>query len=288
MKIGFIGTGTMGAPMCTNLIQKSGCETYVFDVYQPALAPLVELGAHACDNVADVCKDSDIVFSMLPRDEHVQDVYEQIIPIVKEGQIFVDMSTISPSVSRKTAKKVQERGGHFLDAPVVKSKPAAITGTLGIYVGGPKELYEKVLPLLSYMGSTVLHLGDNGAGLVMKLCHNMLVSQIQNGVNEMLTLAKKTGNIDVEQFAEAVACGGARNFYLDSKLEALKNNDFTPAFAAAYMHKDVFLAKKLCEEVGLTLEGVNLAASRYEKALELGLGKEDFCSTIKIFRNEEA
>lgn len=175
----------------------------------------------------------------------------------------------------------------MLDAPVVKSRPAAESGTLGIYVGGNKEIYERVLPLLSCMGSKILYLGDNGAGLVMKLCHNLLVTQIQNGVNETLVLAKKAAGIDPGLFREACACGGAQNFYLDSKVSALSDMDFTPAFKAEYMHKDVFLAKDLWEQCGLKLEGCELATSRYDQVLAMGWGDEDFCSTYKLFLPKE-
>lgn len=286
-QIGFIGIGIMGMPMSRNLLTKSGVPLVVFDLNKEAVAQMTALGAASCESAADVAKECGIVFTMLPRNEHVDSVYSRLLPVAAPGQIFVDMSTISPDVSRKWAKAMEEKGALMLDAPVVKSRPAAEAGTLGIYVGGDRGAYEKILPLLSCMGSKILYLGDNGAGLVMKLCHNLLVSQIQNGVNETLTLAKKAACINPQLFREAAACGGAQNFYLDSKADALSNRDFTPAFKAAYMHKDLFLAKALWEQCGLKLEGSELAVSRYEEALAKGWGDEDFCSTYKLFCPKE-
>ena len=110
-----------------------------------------------------------------------------------------------------------------------------IAGKLGIYVGGSEEAYEKMKPVLLYMGENVIRLGDNGKGLVMKICHNALVSQIQNGVNETSTLAGLNG-IDILTFAQAISYGGAGNWYLDSKKDALSREDYTTAFSIENRH----------------------------------------------------
>lgn len=286
MKLGFIGIGVMGLPMSTNLLKKSGYPVMVYDLNQNAVAQMVSLGAQAGESNAAIADECDIIITMLPRDEHVRSVYDELLPHIRPNQIYIDMSTVSPSVSRETAKKVRSHGADFMDAPVVKSQPAAIAGTLGIYVGGREESYQKVLPLLQCMGANIIRLGDNGAGLVMKLCHNALVAQIQNGVNEMLHLAKAVADIDVSTFAQAASYGGAWTFYLDSKAATLQKQDFTTAFAAEYMHKDIGLTKKLCEEAGLSFAGVDLTVSRYEKVLQNGWGKEDFSCTYKLFDEE--
>ncbi|MGN0314343.1 MAG: NAD(P)-dependent oxidoreductase [Fusicatenibacter sp.] len=288
MKIGFIGIGIMGTPMSKNLLNKSGYPVMVYDLNQAAVNELVQAGAQKADSAQEIADNCQIIFTMLPRNEHVDSVYHQLLPHMIPGQIFVDMSTISPSVSRKWAATVKEKKAFFLDAPVVKSKPAAISGTLGIYVGGDHDKYLEILPLLQCMGSKILYLGDNGAGLVMKLCHNLLVAQIQNGVNETLTLAKKSAGIDPLLFQEATTCGGAQNFYLDSKAAVIDALDFTTAFSAEYMHKDLFLAKDLCKENGLSFPGVDLVTERYDEVLENGWGKEDFSCTYKLFEDKES
>lgn len=121
----------------------------------------------------------------------------------------------------------------------------------------------------------------------MKLCHNLLVAQIQNGVNETLTLAQKSAGIDPLLFKEATGCGGAQNFYLDSKASVIASHNFSTAFSAEYMHKDLFLAKDLCTENGLHLPGVDLVTNLYNHVLTNGWGKEDFSCTYKLFDTEE-
>lgn len=148
-------------------------------------------------------------------------MYSEILDALDETKTCIDMSTIDPSASIEIAEMVKKTGAGFIDAPVVKSKPAAIAGKLGIYVGGDEQTFEKMRRVLLYMGENVVRMGDNGKGLVMKICHNALVSQIQNGVNETITLAQRNG-ISVSAYAEAISYGGGQNFYLDGKAAPLK------------------------------------------------------------------
>jgi 3-hydroxyisobutyrate dehydrogenase len=180
---------------------------------------------------------------------------------------------------------VKKTGAHFIDAPVVKSKPAAIAGTLGIYVGGSEEDYEKALPILKYMGENVIRMGDNGKGLVMKICHNALVSQIQNGVNETLTLAKANG-ISIPEFAKAISYGGGQNFYLDGQAPKLDAEDYTTAFSIENMAKDVNICCNLAKECKVNMPGEENARRVYQTALDKGMGKEDFRATIKVVREQ--
>ncbi|MCI6151502.1 MAG: NAD(P)-dependent oxidoreductase [Fusobacterium perfoetens] len=281
MKIGFIGIGLMGKPMSTNILKKSGRPLMVFDLNKEKVAEMVSLGAEEASSIKEVGEKCDVVVSMVPKSEHVISVYEELLPVAKEGQIFIDMSTIDPEVSRELSKKIAEKKASMIDAPVVKSVPAAETGTLGIYVGGCKETYEKVKDILACMGNNIIYLGENGAGLVMKLCHNTLVSQIQNGVNEMITLAQKSG-ISVEEFMTAVSYGGAQNFYLDTKGKVIAEGNFKTAFSVENMNKDVNLTSTLVKKLGLTLPGVEVAKNVYAQAMELGYGKEDFSATYKV------
>ena len=131
---------------------------------------------------------------MVPKSEHSRAVYSEILDALDETKTCIDMSTIDPSASIEIAEMVKKTGAGFIDAPVVKSKPAAIAGKLGIYVGGDEQTFEKMRRVLLYMGENVVRMGDNGKGLVMKICHNALVSQIQNGVNETITLAREMGS----------------------------------------------------------------------------------------------
>ena len=283
MKIGFIGLGIMGESMCENIVKKHDDDVYAFDFIKEKVDLLASKGAIPCENSVELAKNCDVIISMVPKSEHSRSVYEGILSELNDTKFCIDMSTIDPSVSVEISEMVKKTGAHFIDAPVVKSKPAAIAGKLGIYVGGSEEDYEKALPILKYMGENVIRMGDNGKGLVMKICHNALVSQIQNGVNETSTLAKANG-IDILTYAEAISYGGAGNWYLDSKKDVLAKEDYTTAFSIENEHKDVHICLKLAEECGVDMPGEENAVRVYDKALEMGLGKEDFCATIKVVR----
>ncbi|WP_010166717.1 NAD(P)-dependent oxidoreductase [Candidatus Epulonipiscium viviparus] len=285
MKIGFIGLGIMGESMSENIVKKHDDEVFVFDYVAEKVALLKSKGAIPCDNAVELAKKSDLIISMVPKSEHSKQVYTEILPALDATKICIDMSTIDPSVSIEISKFVKATGAEFIDAPVVKSKAAAISATLGIYVGGDIATYEKVKPILLYMGNNTIHLGDNGKGLVMKVAHNALVSQIQNGVNETITIALKN-NISVEDYATAVSYGGGQNFYLDSKAKPIAENNFTTAFSVENMAKDIDICVNLAAECAVNVPGVEVAKAVYDKSLELGYGKEDFSATIKTVRGE--
>lgn len=284
MKIGFIGLGIMGESMCENIIKKHDDKVYVFDFVKEKVTQLAGIGAVPCENSVQVAACADVIITMVPKSEHSKSVYTEILPELTVGKTCIDMSTIDPSVSVDIAEMVKGTGAQFMDAPVVKSKPAAIAGKLGIYVGGEEAVYEQMRPILLYMGENVVRMGENGKGLVMKICHNALVSQIQNGVNETLTLAAANG-IGIEAFAEAVSYGGGQNFYLDSKKGAIEKEDYSTAFSVENMHKDVTICRNLAAQCRVNMPGEENVAKVYDKAMEAGYGKEDFCATIKIVRD---
>ncbi|MCR5596189.1 MAG: NAD(P)-dependent oxidoreductase [Lachnospiraceae bacterium] len=285
MKIGFIGLGIMGESMCENIVKKHDDKVYAFDFVKEKVDLLASKGAVACENSKELARNCDVIISMVPKSEHSRAVYEGILDELGEGKFCIDMSTIDPSVSVEISKMVKKTGAHFIDAPVVKSKPAAIAGTLGIYVGGSKEDFEKAYPILKYMGENVVRMGDNGKGLVMKICHNALVSQIQNGVNETITLAKANG-ITIPAFAEAISYGGGQNFYLDGQAPKLEAEDYSTAFSIENMAKDVNICCNLAKECGVSMPGEENAARVYQTALDKGMGKEDFRATIKVVREQ--
>lgn len=283
MKIGFIGLGIMGESMSENIVKKHDDEVYVFDFIKEKIEQLEAKGARGCSSSLELAEKSDVIISMVPKSEHSRAVYNEILPKLNGTKICIDMSTIDPGVSVEIANMVKETGAEFIDAPVVKSKPAAIAGTLGIYVGGNEKIYEAMKPILLYMGENVIHMGKNGKGLVMKICHNALVSQIQNGVNETYSLAQING-IDIETFATAISYGGGQNFYLDSKKGSIAAEDYTTAFSVENMYKDLNICMDLARECGLEMPGEANAQKVYAKAMESGYGKEDFCATIKVIR----
>ena len=285
MKIGFIGLGIMGESMCENIIKKHDDSVYCFDINRNQVEKLVSLGAVGCDSSAQVIHSCDLVISMVPKSEHVRAVYNELMPFIEKGKICIDMSTIDPSVSVEIANQIKVKGGQFADAPVVKSKPAAIAGTLGILVGCDEELFPVIEPVLRYMGSTVIRMGSNGKGLVMKICHNTLVGQIQNGVNETMNLAVKMG-IDIDDYTAAIAAGGGQCLYLDGQHENLKNENWATAFSLENMHKDIGICERLSEEIGFPMPGMEIVKAIYDKGMKNGIGKEDFRATYKVVRGD--
>ena len=244
---------------------------------------LASKGAVACKNSVELAEKSDVIISMVPKSEHSMSVYKEILPVLGPGKTCIDMSTIDPSVSVQISEMVKATGAEFMDAPVVKSKPAAIAGTLGIYMGGDEATCEAMRPILAYMGENIIRMGGNGKGLVMKICHNALVTQIQNGVNETLSLAQLEG-ISVKDYATAISYGGGQNFYLDGQWQKLQDEDYTTAFSLANAAKDVGICMNLAKEVGFDMPGEANVKKVYDKAMEQGMGPDDWRSTIKIVR----
>lgn len=286
MRIGFIGLGIMGESMCENILKKSGAAVYVYDLNKEKVEKLVDMGAVGAASISEVGEICDHIVTMVPKSEHVQAVINELLPVMKPGTILIEMSTINPKVSSELARKVNEKGCFMVDAPVVKSKPAAIAGELGIYVGGIKAIFEVVKPILQCMGRDIIYMGDNGSGLVMKICHNMLVAQIQNGVNEMLALSEASG-LQFDDVVTAISYGGGQNFYLDSKKATIKVGDFSPKFSVENMHKDIHLALNLATEVNIKLPGAENAREVYDRAMELAMNREDFSATIKVVRKSQ-
>ncbi len=285
MNIGFIGLGIMGEAMCGNIIKKHDEKVFLFDLCKEKVESLAAIGGVPAENSKDLAEKSDVIITMVPKSEHSRAVYEEILPVLKKGKICIDMSTIDPDVSVEISKLVKNTGADFADAPVVKSRPAAESGTLGIYVGSQEDTFEKIRPILAYMGSNIIRMGKNGMGLVMKICHNTLVAQIQNGVNETLALARKEG-ISVDDFAAAISYGGGQNFYLDGQAQNIKNENWTTAFSLENMHKDLGICERLSKESGFAMPGMENAKRVYDEGMKKGLGKEDFRATYKVVAGE--
>ncbi len=281
MKIGFIGLGIMGESMSENIIKKHDDKVFVSDINKAQVEKLAGLGGIPCEDNIEVAKNADVIITMVPKSEHVKAVYTELLPYIDSSKICIDMSTIDPSVSLECAGMIKAKGAQFADCPVVKSKPAAINGTLGILAGCDEELFPVIEPILKYMGCNIIRMGENGKGIAMKICHNCLVGQIQNGVNETLGLARKLG-ISVDDFATAVSYGGAGNFYLESQKENLKNENWTTAFSLENENKDLNICRRLADEQDMLMPGLDNILSVYERGMKEGLGKDDFRSTYKI------
>lgn len=285
MKIGFIGLGIMGESMCENIVKKHDDKVYVSDINRAQVEKLASVGAIPCENNIEVAKNADLIITMVPKSEHVKAVYTELLPYIDATKICIDMSTIDPAVSVECAEMIKAKGAQFADCPVVKSKPAAIDGTLGILIGADEELVPTIKPILAYMGNNIKYMGGNGRGLVMKICSNAMVAAVQNGVNETMALAQKWG-LEIDDYAEAISYGGGKNFYLELQKDNLKAENWTTAFSLENEHKDLGICTRMAEEVGFDMPGLKVCKAVYDKGMELGMGKLDFRSTYKIVKGE--
>lgn len=279
MRIGFIGLGIMGEPMCCNVVKKHDDKVFVYDIRKERIEIVARYGAIGCDSVAEVARNSDVIITVVPRSEHALEVYSEILPVADSSKICIDMSTIDIDMSLFICKMLNEKGAYFLDAPIVKSQAAARMGDVGIYVGGDLDIYRQIKPILQYMGRSVMRMGENGKGLLMKICNNALTAQIQNGVNETLALALSQG-IDIDKFGAAVSYGFGQNAYFDSKQMALRYKDYTTQLSLENMAKDLGICQRLAERLNVSMPGLDVAAAVYEDALKEGDPGRDYCATL--------
>ena len=274
--VAFIGLGIMGMPMATNVAKKFDLIGY--DVVAKE-TPFPFAKSY------EECAKRDIIISMVPKNEHFLFLVSSMKPHLRAGQIWIDMSTISPEVSRKVAEELRPEGIELLDCPVVKSQPAAVKGELGIYVGGNLDVFARIRPILECMGKNIIYMGLNGAGLLMKILHNALVGEIQNGVNEILGLAEANG-LSLGDVVTALGYGGAQCFYLDTKAQNIRNNTYPTAFSVENMNKDVHFAAEIADANHKECPALRNVVKVYEKAMEKGLAKEDFSASYKVVNNK--
>ncbi|MCI5773477.1 MAG: NAD(P)-dependent oxidoreductase [Erysipelotrichaceae bacterium] len=280
-KVGFIGLGTMGLPMSCN-IAKKGFKVFGFDLNKDRIELAKSKGINDGKSIKNLASSVDVLFTMVPAAKHAITVYDEIFDYAKKDLICVDMSTIEPSVHVSITEKGKEYGVRVLDAPVVKSEAAAIDGTLGIYVGGDEDTYNEIKDIIACMGNNIIYMGDSGRGMLMKICHNMFVAQIQNGLNEMLCLAH-SGGIGVEEAITALSIGGADCLYMHTKKANLANGEYKPAFSIRNMHKDVHIAQTIANERKLKLYGLNKIVEVYDDSLE-NMADLDFSATYETVK----
>jgi 2-hydroxy-3-oxopropionate reductase len=253
-EIGFIGLGIMGKPMCKNLL-KAGYQLIVHDINQGAMDELVSLGAKKAASAKAVANDCEFIITMLPNSPHVKEVVlgkDGLIKSVKPGSVVVDMSSISPIVSRELSQKLAEKGVEMLDAPVSGGEPKAIEGTLAVMVGGKKAVFDKCYPVLKVMAGSVVLTGDIGAGNVTKLANQIIVALNIAAMSEALILASKAG-VEPELVYQAIRGGLAGSTVLDAKAPLVMDRKFDPGFKINLHIKDLMNALDTSHEIGVPL-----------------------------------
>lgn len=272
-KIGFIGLGTMGSAMSKNLIKK-GYKLTVFDIVKERVESLVALGAEAAKSAKQVAEKTDVIITMVPSSPHVREVVlgkEGIIEGAKKESIVIDMSTIDPMTSRELSRKLLDKGIKMLDAPVARSHWAAETGTLAIFVGGDKEVYDKCKDILSAMGTDIYYIGGPGSGEVIKVVNNLIVMIELAALSEALVIGVKAG-VDPGLLVKALCDGSANSFVLQNYIKdwILKGKFEKGFFPIDYVVKDLGLAMALAAEYHVPCFFGALATQAFELARAAG------------------
>jgi len=258
-KIGFIGLGIMGTPMCLNLL-KNGFDVTVYNRTKSKTQQVVEAGAVAAESPARVAANTDIIITIVSDSPDVEQVIlgeNGVIHEVKPGSVVIDMSTISPAVTRKIAAALKEKNVDMLDAPVSGGDTGAKAGTLAIMVGGDKKIVEKCMPVFKAMGKTITHVGTNGMGQTVKLCNQILVSVTNMAVCEAVMFAKRAG-VDPKTMIEATKNGAAGSWQLANLGPKMADGDFAPGFMIDLQQKDLRLALEAARDSLTPLPALSL------------------------------
>jgi 3-hydroxyisobutyrate dehydrogenase len=273
--IGFIGLGVMGEPICRNLVKKSGAGVIAFDLATDPLARLREAGAAVANSVADVVGTSEIVFLCLPSARHVRSVFEGdgILKHIREGQLVVDLGTSSVSQTRDFARQLQARGAVWADAPIARTRQAALDGTLSVMVGASPATFAAIEPLIRCFATDVTRCGDVGAGQVTKILNNMVLFQTVNALAEAVAVAKHSG-VDPALLLDTLSKGSADSFALRNHgMKAIVPGNFPErAFSTEYALKDLSYALELAAEAGIKTRGAELLGQVLQEAIDAGSG----------------
>ena len=271
-KIGFIGLGLMGSGMSMNLV-KAGFPVTVWNRTASKMEPLIEAGAEGAGSPKEVAENSDIVVSIVTDSQDVEEVIlgpEGAIHGARPGVVVIDMSTISPSVTRRIAEELGEKRVRMLDAPVSGGAIGARDGTLSIMVGGENETFQECLPIFEAMGRTVTHVGGNGMGQTVKLVNQILVGTTMLGVAEALMFAKKSG-VDLEKCHAAVSGGAAGSWQLTNNGARLLKGDHEPGFKVKDYLKDLRLIMEAAADVNMPLVGTSVVHQMFRSLEAEGL-----------------
>lgn len=282
MNIGFIGSGIMGRPMAENLM-RAGHKLTVFGRRFDRLEPLLVAGALGKGTPAEVAAACDITFTVVSDTTDVEQIIfgeRGLVHGARPGHIIVDMSTISPAVTRRIATNLAQKGVHMLDAPVSGGEAGAREGTLSIMVGGDAEDFEKVLPLFRVLGKSIVHVGGHGAGQVVKCCNQIVVGMTFQGVAEAILLARRNG-VDPTKMREALMGGFAASRILEVHGQRMLDANYKPGFKVKLHHKDMAIVMDNAQETATPLPGAALIAQQMNALMGAGDSELDSSAIMR-------
>jgi 2-hydroxy-3-oxopropionate reductase len=282
-RVGFVGLGTMGAPLARNLL-KRGYATTVWARRREVMAPLVAAGAAAGESAAHVATASDIVITMVTDTRAVADVIlgERGIAIgARAGSLVIDHSTIDPDGARRIASQLQAQGVDMLDAPVSGGGAAAEAGTLAVMVGGSASAFDRANPILSCYAKSIVHIGPSGAGQVAKACNQICTIVNQLGAAEAMLLAERAG-VDPRKVKEVLMGGFAASRMLDLQAPKMIARDFAGKVESRLHHKDIHIVLDLARAFGIELPASSAAAGVLDRLQERGGGRQDSAAIFSV------
>jgi 3-hydroxyisobutyrate dehydrogenase len=281
-RIGFIGLGIMGRPMAQNL-RKAGFALTVWNRSRPGIDALVAEGATDAGSPREVAERSDVVITILgdsPDTENVALGEHGIVRGAHAGLVHIDMSTISPAVTRSIAERYAPSGVELLDAPVSGGEQGAINGTLSIMCGGKRDIFERCAPIFEAMGKTIVYCGPCGSGQIVKLCNQVIVALNNLAMSEALVLARKAG-VEPATMLQAVSAGAASSWALQNLGPRVLAGDFKPGFKIAHQQKDLRLALELAHQGSTPLPGTALVHQLFAALEAEGLGEAGTQALVK-------
>ncbi len=290
-RIGFIGLGIMGRGMAANLL-RAGFPLRVWNRTASRMQPLLDSGAEAGAGPADVAAHSDIVIICVSDTPDVRQVIlgdgssggEGLLQSLRPGSLVVDCSTISPQATQELAAKIAEAGSHMLDAPVSGGSEGAEKGTLSIMVGGDAQQFERAQPIFAAMGKTITHVGDHGAGQLVKLANQILVVGNCLAMCEALLFAQ-AGGVDLQKTFDAISKGAAGSWMFTNRAPQIMARDWRPGFTIDLQQKDLRLVLDAADEVGAPLPGTGLIFQLYRTLEARGAGGEGNHALIKALEH---
>lgn len=283
-KIGFVGTGVMGASMVRHLLN-AGYEVHVYNRTKKKTDSLVEAGAIWQESPAEVMKQSNVIITIVGYPTDVEETYfgeKGILNAVKSGDVLIDMTTSQPSLAVKIYEAAKEKGAEALDAPVSGGDKGAQNGTLTTMVGGDQATFEKVKPILDVFSGKVMLQGPAGSGQHTKMANQIMIAGTMTGMTELMAYAKAAG-LDVAKVIEQVGSGAAGNWSLANYSPRILTDDYSPGFFVKHFIKDLKIALEEADKLGVDLPGTKLAKDLYERLAGKGFEDAGTQALIKLW-----
>jgi 2-hydroxy-3-oxopropionate reductase len=280
-RVGFIGLGVMGKPMARNLM-KAGHELVLYSHTRASVDEVAQDGGTAAGSPREVSEEADTVVLMLPDSPQVRDVLdgdEGLLAGARSGSLVIDMSTISPVVTREIAEECGARGIGWVDAPVSGGDVGAREATLSIMAGGSDEDFARAKPLFEALGKTIVHVGPVGSGQVVKACNQVVVALTIEAVSEALVLGSRAG-VDPATVIEVLSGGLAANKVMEVRGRNFLEHDFTPGFRIDLHHKDLGIALQTAREYGVALPNTAAVDQMLQALRSNGRGDRDHSALL--------